>query len=823
MRVFFLPIFLATFLPGAAIAAPGQVGASPSSLDKIPEYLPYNVVSLFQFSIPPLRYGQLGEPVSLVNVDDDPELEIFRSKNSYLLCEEYSSEKYVIHWQLNLQAEFYSQKSNKAAFSVTGALDLGAENPMVVASGSTSDFMVNRFWVINPQTGNIESRFDLPSGPDLNGDNRWDGSYFIIGAMTVSGKSGPHQALIIGCKVGFDLEKRGVYAVDPWTGEILWDFLPGSSLTTHLCQILDLDGDGTEEVLLTSISPHNLGGRKINGFSDDRPYLFALGADGALLWSRELAPDPGSTYLQTGDLDGDGKLEIVTLVSKTYSNQSLISVWDSQGNLKASLTREHNLSNCLLVPSDQNNHLNIITGNRFSSIISLRLDNDQLVLQKEAANSRGISILGLVDLPGKTNGMVGKGIITQDRDGQGRILDSDFNIIASYLDDPRKFSRQVITGWMGDKPSFILLGSKLGCNTLEPNPLTLAGIFTRYLHNPRLLVLLGLGLGLIFAWLIWFFSRRNQEKPVPLVFPESSNPLHLQERRLHLLEDLEISNHGAMAPLRSLRRLLWMLDAVQSGVGVNPNLVARMKEIWQDCHEDALPRLTNILERARLAQVSESVVDESLASLCRINAALNNLNNDSFTADSVSLHLATLHKEEKTTEALLQSLRRQVSDFFKTPLPVVLEKVLRAHSDTLEKLEVKMQTGMVAAAEAGASSPNPTTEIPICRMDAGELGFILDNLVGNACRAMASAPRRELRITWQPVGGMVQIEVTDTGIGIATEDHQRVLEPGFSTRPGGGLGLPKSQRLLKKYDGHLSIKHSQPGQGTTFSLVVPRA
>ena len=114
-------------------------------------------------------------------------------------------------------------------------------------------------------------------------------------------------------------------------------------------------------------------------------------------------------------------------------------------------------------------------------------------------------------------------------------------------------------------------------------------------------------------------------------------------------------------------------------------------------------------------------------------------------------------------------------------------------------------------------------ENPVCRMDADELGFILDNLVGNACRSMGSAPIRNLRITWQSANGQVKIEVADSGIGIATEDHQKVLEPGFTSRPGGGLGLPKSQRLLRKYGGHLSVKSSEPGKGTTFSLVVPRA
>lgn len=801
--------------------SPIQAGASPVDLNEIPEYQPYIVESLFQYSIPTLRNGYMGSSVALVNVDQDPELEIIRSKCDYLICEDYSSGMRLHHWQNNLQAEFFGPDEKEASFSITGTMDLGRDKPMVVAGGSTPDFMKNRFWVIDPETGKTESQFDLPSGPDLNGDKKWDGAYTVIGAMDIPTETGLRKALIIICKVGFDLEKRGVYAVDPWTGEILWDFLPGSPLSHRQCQIQDINGDGTPEILLTSSGTDNLQGRKINGFSDDRPYLFVLKADGTLQWYQELAPEPGFPYLVSGDLDGDGNLEIVVVVHCTYSDGGSVLIWNSQGELQASFTQNTHFLNCLLIPTSQENKLDIITGNRFSSIIRLGFEKNRLVVRKEATNSRGIAILGLVDLPDSKNGHAAKGIITQDRDGQGRILDKDFKIIGAYQDNPPRLYRETVTGFQDGKPSFILVGSKLGSNTLVPNPSTLAKTFLRQFKNPRLLLLSGLGLGLILAWLIWRMTRHHNNHSAPSVAVETHGHLHLKERRLHLLEDLEISNHGAMAPLRSLRRLLWMLDAVQSGVGVNPNLVARMKEIWQDCHEDALPRLINILERARLAQISDSVVDESLASLSRINKGLAQLNSENFTADSVNRHLADLHKEEKTTEALLQSMRRQVGDFFRTPLSSVLEKVLRANHAVLEKTGVKVQTGMAAMMNETEVDLQQPAEALACRMDADELGFILDNLVGNACRAMASAPRRDLHITWQPVNGVIKIDVIDTGIGIATEDHQRVLETGFSARPGGGLGLPKSQRLLKKYGGHLSIKRSKPGQGTTFSLVVP--
>ena len=820
MRTFVIYVLLILLLPEAWLLAPGQSCAATSSLDQIPKHLPYIVSPLSQYRVPKPRAGVFGYPVSLLNIDNDPELEIIRSKPNYIICEDYSAQGYATHWQQNFSAEFHSTDPTRSAFYISDALDLGTGKTMVVASGSTADYTNTRFWIMEAATGNIENEFDLGASTDLNNDGRWDGRYCVLGALDVPTEAGLRKALIITCTAGFDHEGRGVYAVDPWSGETLWSFQPGAKLTPKICRILDLDGDGTQEILLSSLSPCNLGGRKVNGFSDQNPFLFALGADGNLLWSQKLSEEPCSPSLDIGDIDGDGSLEIVLALHAIYGKKGSLSVWNGQGELQSELQTEYNLINCHLIPADQAGHLDIISGNQANTIARFRYDNQQLTIQQEATNKSGLAILAAIELPGRPGK---KGIITQDRLGRGRILDWKFNIVGSYQDDEIILTRRTVVGKREGDPAFLLVGSNLGSFSLEPNPLAMVGFFARHFNHPRILVLSGLGLGLIIAGLIWWINRRTREESSATTLLPTNDPLHLKERRLHLLEDLEVSGHGAMAPLRSLRRLLWLLDAVQSGVGVNPNLVARMKEIWQDCHEDALPRLINILERARQAQISDTVVDESLASIGRIDSALVQLNHENFSADAVSRLLAGLHKEEKSSEALLQSLRRQVSELFCTSLTEVLDKVLRANQKSLDACQVKTQAGMVMAMEAGAATQAQAEESPQCRMDADELGFILDNLVGNACLAMASAPRRQLNIAWQPVNGVVKIDISDTGIGIATEDHSRVMEPGFSSRPGGGLGLAKSQRLLRKYDGHLHIKRSRPGQGTTFSLVVPRA
>jgi two-component system sensor histidine kinase FlrB len=71
-------------------------------------------------------------------------------------------------------------------------------------------------------------------------------------------------------------------------------------------------------------------------------------------------------------------------------------------------------------------------------------------------------------------------------------------------------------------------------------------------------------------------------------------------------------------------------------------------------------------------------------------------------------------------------------------------------------------------------------------------------------------------------GGGVDIEVRDTGPGIAREDLPRIFDAGFSTRAGSsGLGLAVCRRILEQHGGSIAVE-SRPGHGATFRLRLPR-
>ncbi|MCG7855478.1 HAMP domain-containing histidine kinase [Flavihumibacter sediminis] len=99
--------------------------------------------------------------------------------------------------------------------------------------------------------------------------------------------------------------------------------------------------------------------------------------------------------------------------------------------------------------------------------------------------------------------------------------------------------------------------------------------------------------------------------------------------------------------------------------------------------------------------------------------------------------------------------------------------------------------------------------------------WVIENLLKNALDSMEGTGT--ITVDIRPVGENVQIDVTDTGKGISSSHIRKVFDPGFTTKKRGwGLGLSLSKRIIEQYHrGQLFVKHSEPGKGTTFRIILP--
>jgi PAS domain S-box-containing protein len=103
---------------------------------------------------------------------------------------------------------------------------------------------------------------------------------------------------------------------------------------------------------------------------------------------------------------------------------------------------------------------------------------------------------------------------------------------------------------------------------------------------------------------------------------------------------------------------------------------------------------------------------------------------------------------------------------------------------------------------------------------ASTLRRALLNLVQNALDAMPEGGT--LTLIGQGTATQVQLQVCDTGSGIAAERLRQIFEPLYTTKPGGtGLGLYIVQEIVASHAGHLTVD-SKEGQGTTFTIALPR-
>ncbi len=106
---------------------------------------------------------------------------------------------------------------------------------------------------------------------------------------------------------------------------------------------------------------------------------------------------------------------------------------------------------------------------------------------------------------------------------------------------------------------------------------------------------------------------------------------------------------------------------------------------------------------------------------------------------------------------------------------------------------------------------------------------VILNLLINARYALVAKRRpRKLTLSTSVTDESISITITDNGDGIAPEHIDQIFEPFFSTKTedkksseGFGLGLATCKQLVTTLGGEINVT-SQPGDGCTFSITLPR-
>lgn len=161
--------------------------------------------------------------------------------------------------------------------------------------------------------------------------------------------------------------------------------------------------------------------------------------------------------------------------------------------------------------------------------------------------------------------------------------------------------------------------------------------------------------------------------------------------------------------------------------------------------------------------------------------------------------------------------------------------VAQVEAGTLSLERGEVDVGTVAAEAVEAARPYADGRGVLLTLDArplrlrdadrDRLGQLLDNLLTNALKFTEEGGRIEVRV--READGMARIEVSDSGVGIARNEIERLFERFYRAQaateavvPGIGLGLSICKAIAEGHGGSIAVA-SELGEGTTFTVRLP--
>lgn len=109
---------------------------------------------------------------------------------------------------------------------------------------------------------------------------------------------------------------------------------------------------------------------------------------------------------------------------------------------------------------------------------------------------------------------------------------------------------------------------------------------------------------------------------------------------------------------------------------------------------------------------------------------------------------------------------------------------------------------------------------PPIQADPDKVRLVIHHLLHNALQAVQDGGKITIKLMPRPDG--VAFSVSDTGAGVSPEEVQFIFEPLYTTQTQSfGLGLAIAQRVVEMHGGYIEVE-SEPGNGATFTIFLPR-
>jgi signal transduction histidine kinase/PAS domain-containing protein len=285
--------------------------------------------------------------------------------------------------------------------------------------------------------------------------------------------------------------------------------------------------------------------------------------------------------------------------------------------------------------------------------------------------------------------------------------------------------------------------------------------------------------------------------------PEESTELLVMT---HPIDDENGHFVGAMLVARNLG----FMTQVHSTLNYSRKLVALGRLMAGVAHEVKNPLNAMTIHLELLKNKLERVPVASAVSASDHSARATNHEPRS---SDVSKHVDIIAKEIARLDQVLNGFLRFARPDELRLQPLSLETVVSDIVTTITPEAERM--GVTVRAEC-------PRDLPDVNADAAMLRQALLNLALNACQAMPDGGTMKIGCR-AASHRRVEIDVEDTGVGIAPENLQKIFDLYFTTKErGSGIGLSMVYRIVQLHDGEIEVQ-STPGRGTRFRLVLPQA
>lgn len=715
--------------------------------------------------------------------------------------------------------------------------------------GITYEEDLKVFWKEYNLAGEVIRRLEIIDVQDKNENGDWNGRQEVLGFCDVN-DDGVDDPIFYVAGDEVDEEPRAIIAFDGMTEKKLWDFQLGPMLNARNFHILDVNNDGAEEFVFGTSATDN--GVSLNGYTDDKCYVFALKQNGTVLWKRHVGNKFSFCWVEAvKDIDNDGLLEVIYLKRSHNElepeNDGIFILDAATGELeKYSDSLEKYEPRILVDDVNRDGKMEVLAYNRSGTLIVF--DSNLSIVKRMPFNEFQRHALGdVTDLDGNGNNE----IIIVSMEPSMIILSEDLEVIAKTEIDSRG----------GFKSFFIASNTKSNINHLyfqrfdgyvsrinmkrnivsvyydyvtpvAIGAVLLAGVFLllfvrqrRQFRNERLKVTQLLSGdaqgGIVLINNNFHIEAANEaaHRLLPEAFVDTSKNMILD---MNLRSELQILEKSGLSKFRieglkvsegdKTREIDVIASKIDKAPGSNGGYVLNLFD-------------KDMEARSKLAQETVLIGQELMH---KIKTLILVYSNDIY---HLREKLKKSGNQENYQDVLdeMDKVSRNITEVSKAYM--TLSKI-----DGLVREETDLNTLLVrtikALTDSGTKSVDFVFELneslECISIDREHVQNLIINLVENAMNAIDSKGQVTIRselyrrlLSGDNIRDYFSFSIEDNGCGIEETMIPRLFEPGVSSFGEHiGLGLTISKRIVDLHEGEIVIE-SVVNKGTVVTVRLP--